>query len=82
GELQSEKFFVTFGSGKREGQERDPDEVQICMEFRDCEPPEAIQRLIEEFTNLISPQRINEGPAPGALAPAATPPADPDLLAP
>ena len=82
GELQSEKFFVTFGSGKREGQERDPDEVQISMEFRDCEPPEAIQRLIEEFTNLISPQRIEDGPAPTAIAPAGSPPADPDLLAP
>ncbi|RBL67746.1 hypothetical protein C3E98_030200, partial [Pseudomonas sp. MWU13-2625] len=81
GELQSEKFFVTFGSGKRDGQERDPDEVQISMEFRDCQPPEAIQRLIEEFTNLISPQRTNDGPA--ATWPAAgTPPAEPDLLAP
>ena len=55
GELQSEKFFVTFGTTKREGQERDPDEVQIRIEFKACEPPEAINRIIEEYTNLISP---------------------------
>ncbi|MGC5703435.1 DUF2589 domain-containing protein [Pseudomonas sp. NFXW11] len=82
GELHSEKFFVTFGSGKREGQERDPDEVQIRMEFRDCEPPEAIQRLIEEFTHLISPQRISDGPPSASIASPGQPPAEPELLAP
>jgi len=58
GEIQSERFFVTFGSQKRAGNERDPDEVSISMEFKACEPPEAIHRLIEEYTNLISPLRI------------------------
>ena len=58
GDLQSEKFFVTFGANKREGQERDPDEVQIRIEFKACEPPEAINRIIEEYTNLISPQAV------------------------
>lgn len=56
GDLHSEKFFVTFGTTKREGQDRDPDEVQIRIEFKACEPPEAISRIIEEYTNLISPQ--------------------------
>lgn len=55
GDLHSEKFFVTFGTTKREGQARDPDEVQIRIEFKACEPPEAINRIIEEYTNLISP---------------------------
>lgn len=58
GDLQCEKFFVTFGTTKREGQERDPDEVQIRMEFKAAEPPEAINRIIEEYTNLISPMRL------------------------
>ncbi|MGE8412733.1 MAG: DUF2589 domain-containing protein [Pseudomonas sp.] len=80
GELQCEKFFVTFGHGKREGHERDPDEVQISMEFRDCEPPEAIQRLIEEFTNLISPQRLSENPP--NLPPRPGRPEEADLLMP
>lgn len=56
GDLHSEKFFVTFGNSKREGQDRDPDEVQIRIEFKACEPPEAINRIIEEYTNLISPK--------------------------
>lgn len=56
-DMQCERFFVTFGSGKREGQDRDPDEVQIRMEFEACEPPEGINRLIEEYTNLMSPLR-------------------------
>jgi Protein of unknown function (DUF2589) len=57
GELHRERFFVTFGTDKRQGQDRDPDEVTISMEFKACEPPEAIHRLIEEYTNLISPIR-------------------------
>ncbi|MFK0089981.1 DUF2589 domain-containing protein [Pseudomonas sp. NPDC090755] len=61
---QHERFYVTVGGHtKRNGDARDPDEVQIRMQFQACEPPEALNRLIEEYTNLISPQRMNP-PAP------------------
>jgi hypothetical protein len=66
GELQSERFFVTFGREKRQGQERDPDEITISMEFKACEPPEAVHRLIEEYTNLISPIRM-ANPTPAVI---------------
>ncbi|WJN57749.1 DUF2589 domain-containing protein [Pseudomonas sp. SO81] len=63
GELQSERFFVTFGQEKRKGQQRDPDEIAISMVFKACEPPEAVNRLLEEYTNLISPIRTQPEPA-------------------
>ena len=43
-----------------------PITVQISMEFKACEPPEGIQRLIEEYTNLISPLRHAPPSAPQA----------------
>ncbi|ROL64518.1 DUF2589 domain-containing protein [Pseudomonas vranovensis] len=59
--LQRERFYVTVGGqGKRNGDAaRDPDEVQIRMQFQACEPPEALNRLIEEYTSLITPQRVS-----------------------
>ncbi|MNF74524.1 hypothetical protein D3C84_565610 [compost metagenome] len=63
--LQRERFYVTVGGqNKRNGDGRDPDEVQIRMQFQACEPPEALNRLIEEYTNLISPQRLPDPPKP------------------
>ncbi|MEE4666548.1 DUF2589 domain-containing protein [Pseudomonas alliivorans] len=73
GDHHAEKFFVTFGNSKREGQGRDPDEVQIRMEFIACEPPEAINRILEEYTNLISPIRTSRTPLPQADAEPMTP---------
>ena len=63
---QRERFYVTVGGQtKRNGDgPRDPDEVQIRMQFQACEPPEALNRLIEEYTNLISPQRLPPSPQP------------------
>ncbi|WP_233281726.1 DUF2589 domain-containing protein [Pseudomonas tructae] len=65
-DLPRERFYVTVGSqAKRQGDAaRDPDEVQIRMQFQACEPPEALNRLIEEYTNLISPQRLPPPPQP------------------
>lgn len=58
-DLKRERFYVTVGGqNKRNGDARDPDEVQIRMQFQACEPPEALNRLIEEYTNLISPHRL------------------------
>ncbi|MEA5673378.1 DUF2589 domain-containing protein [Pseudomonas sp. MH2] len=57
-------FKVTVGAQTRRGEGRDPDEVQIRMQFQACEPPEAINRLIEEYTNLILPVRTPPTPAP------------------
>ncbi|MDF0731999.1 DUF2589 domain-containing protein [Pseudomonas entomophila] len=56
------RFQVTVGSNGRRGDNRDPDEVQIRMQFQASEPPEAINRLIEEYTNLILPQRTATAP--------------------
>ncbi|MBD1590164.1 DUF2589 domain-containing protein [Pseudomonas typographi] len=56
GELDSERFFVTFGSPLRHEPGRHPDEVQISLTFKACEPPEGIQRLIDEYTRLIAPR--------------------------
>ncbi|WP_442967000.1 DUF2589 domain-containing protein [Pseudomonas sp. R32] len=59
--LQRERFYVTVGGqSKRNGEApRDPDEVQIRMQFQACEPPEALNRLIEEYTKLITPLRLS-----------------------
>lgn len=60
-----QRFFVKVGQqNRRQGEARDPDEVQIRMQFQACEPPEALNRLIEEYTNLISPFR-QPAPADG-----------------
>lgn len=57
-----QRFFVKVGEqSRRQGEARDPDEVQIRMQFQACEPPEALNRLIEEYTNLISPLRQSAG---------------------
>ncbi|MCO7513844.1 DUF2589 domain-containing protein [Pseudomonas guariconensis] len=63
GAVGGTRFQVTVGAGGRRTDQRDPDEVQIRMQFQACEPPEAINRLIEEYTNLILPRRQ---PAPAA----------------
>jgi hypothetical protein len=62
GELNSERFYVTLGGLRRDPAQRHPDEVQISLTFKACEPPEAVQRLIEEYTQLITPLRQ---PTPG-----------------
>lgn len=51
------RFKVTIGAQGRQGEARDPDEVQIRMQFQASEPPEALNRLIEEYTKLIVPAR-------------------------
>ncbi|MHC6225938.1 DUF2589 domain-containing protein [Pseudomonas sp. X10] len=56
------RFKVTVGAQGRRGDARDPDEVQIRMQFQASDPPEALNRLIEEYTNLINPQRQPEPP--------------------
>ena len=55
-------FKVTIGGYGRQGEGRDPDEVQIRMQFHATEPPEALNRLIEEYTKLITPTRIPSPP--------------------
>lgn len=58
-----QRFFVKVGQQtRRQGETRDPDEVQIRMQFHACEPPEALNRLIEEYTHLISPSRLSSTP--------------------
>lgn len=57
-------FKVTIGAQGRQGEARDPDEVQIRMQFHASEPPEALNRLIEEYTKLITPIRKPDTPAP------------------
>ncbi|MBH3414670.1 DUF2589 domain-containing protein [Pseudomonas putida] len=58
------KFKVSIGSQGRQGEARDPDEVQIRMQFQACEPPEALNRLIEQYTNMIIPVRTDPLPPP------------------
>ncbi|WP_256669384.1 DUF2589 domain-containing protein [Pseudomonas sp. MN1F] len=57
-------FKVTIGAQGRQAEARDPDEVQIRMQFHASEPPEALNRLIEEYTKLITPIRKPDTPAP------------------
>jgi hypothetical protein len=65
--LKHERFMVTVGAqNKRQGDHRDPDEVQIRMQFQACEPPEALNRLIEEYTQLITPCRQPDPAPPSA----------------
>lgn len=55
GELNSERFFVTFSSHSDTLEKRRPDEVRISLTFKACEPPEGVQRIIEEYTRTIGP---------------------------
>ncbi|WP_343596935.1 DUF2589 domain-containing protein [Pseudomonas sp.] len=57
-------FKVCIGAQGRQGEARDPDEVQIRMQFQACEPPEALNRLIEQYTNMIVPVRSRPAPPP------------------
>jgi hypothetical protein len=57
GELNCERFYVTIGAPRSDAAQRNPDEVQISLSFKACEPPEAVHRLIEEYTKLIAPVR-------------------------
>jgi len=67
GELDCAQFFVTFGGDKNDHHPRKTDEMHISMEFRACDPPESIHRMIEEYTQLISPVRTDSpGVASGA----------------
>nr|WP_314874281.1 DUF2589 domain-containing protein [uncultured Pseudomonas sp.] len=61
----SARFKVSIGAQARHGDGRDPDEVQIRMQFQACEPPEALNRLIEQYTNLIMPT-LRSNPQPPA----------------
>ncbi|MFT0519218.1 DUF2589 domain-containing protein [uncultured Pseudomonas sp.] len=60
----SANFKVTIGAQGRQGEARDPDEVQIRIQFQATEPPEALNRLIEEYTKLITPTRTPAPPPP------------------
>lgn len=62
GESKAASFKVTIGGQGRQGENRDPDEVQIRMQFQASEPPEALNRLIEEYTKLIVPVRASTPP--------------------
>lgn len=64
GELNSERFYVTLGGVRKDPAQRSPDEVQISLTFKACQPPEAVQRLIEEYTQLILPQRARRDVEP------------------
>ena len=68
GELDCAQFFVTFGGDKNDHHPRKTDEMHISMEFRACDPPESIHRMIEEYTQLISPVR-NDSPGVSCSAP-------------
>ncbi|AOZ13571.1 hypothetical protein AA042_13645 [Pseudomonas lundensis] len=68
GELDCAQFFVTFGGDKNDYHPRKTDEMHISMEFRACDPPESIHRMIEEYTQLISPVR-NDAPGVSSGAP-------------
>ncbi|WP_367615771.1 DUF2589 domain-containing protein [Pseudomonas oryzicola] len=62
GEDSAASFKVSIGGQGRQGENRDPDEVQIRMQFQASEPPEALNRLIEEYTSQIIPVRAPSPP--------------------
>jgi hypothetical protein len=52
-------FKVVMSPRTGEGQRRSSDVTDIDMEFCAGDPPEAIMRLIDSFTNLIDPKSID-----------------------
>lgn len=66
-------FQVSFSprSGA-EGKERPSDHVHIDLEFKSLPTPESIQRVIETYTNMISPIPIPPGDAKSTSGPGAT----------
>lgn len=55
--MNSERFMVTLGTSGAGASERDAGEVRISLQFKACEPPEGINRLIEAYTHQINPVR-------------------------
>ena len=60
-----EGFHVSITNRKRlNANKRDPDEVEITMEFRAGHPPEGMMRVIDEYTNLIAPAKVTDEAEP------------------
>ncbi len=61
---QRTSFSVSLSpKGKGESRRRS-DVVDIVMEFKATDPPEGIMRLIEQYTNRITPTQCKEGEEP------------------
>lgn len=69
-------FFVSLSprQGRDGGGRRPSDHVNIELEFRGIETPEAVMRVIDTYTNLITPQRGGPNPLRPSETDAATPP--------
>lgn len=62
GDDQRSRFYVTFAprSGKKDVQgnarQRDTEHIDIEMQFAALPPPEAIMRVIDEYTHRLVPR--------------------------
>ncbi|WP_150466070.1 DUF2589 domain-containing protein [Francisella sp. SYW-2] len=48
-------FKVKINSSKNKGSEANSNEMKIDLVFKSINPPEGLQRIIEEYSNLIQP---------------------------
>lgn len=53
-------FQVVMSPRTKAGERRSSDVTDIEMEFRAGDPPEAIMRLIDTFTNMIDPRKMED----------------------
>lgn len=68
-------FSVSLSPRGRGEKKRQSDHVHVDLEFRSIKTPEAVQRMIETYTNMIQPLRTEPGAPGSAPNPAApTPP--------
>jgi len=61
---------------------REMNAINVKMVFKVGDPPEAVARVIEEFTSLINPKKESPPALPAAPSPPESPPSEPEPPAP
>lgn len=63
-EVTRTSFQISFAHRVQGAEERNTSTVDIRMKFKAGDPPEAVSRILEQFTNSILPRLIEKLPAP------------------
>lgn len=58
------RFYVSLAPHSRRDAGRDSEHIDIEMKFTALQPPEAVMRLIDEYTNRLLPRPVKPDPTP------------------
>jgi len=59
------RFYVSLAPHSSRNTGRDSEHIDIEMKFTALQPPEAVMRLIDEYTNRLLPRPVKPGPGSG-----------------